>query len=27
MPKVNEPTRLFPELYRDQPVLMFADGR
>jgi peptide-methionine (S)-S-oxide reductase len=27
MPKVNDLQRLFPELYRDQPVLMLADGR
>jgi len=26
MPKVNDLKRLFPELYRDQPVLMLADG-
>lgn len=25
MPKVNDLKQLFPELYRDQPVLMFAD--
>ncbi len=27
MPKVNGLKRLFPDLYRDQPVLMLADGR
>lgn len=27
IPKVNELKRLFPGLYRYQPVLMFADGR
>jgi peptide-methionine (S)-S-oxide reductase len=26
MPKVNDLKRLFPQLYRDQPVLMLADG-
>ena len=26
LPKVNDLKRLFPELYRDQPVLMFPDG-
>ena len=27
MPKLNDLKRLFPELYRDQPVLMLAGGR
>jgi peptide-methionine (S)-S-oxide reductase len=27
MPKVNDLKRLFPQLYRDQPVLMLAAGR
>jgi peptide-methionine (S)-S-oxide reductase len=27
MPKLNDLKRLFPELYRDQPVLMSANGR
>ena len=27
MPKVNDLERLFPQRYRDQPVLMLADGR
>jgi peptide-methionine (S)-S-oxide reductase len=27
LPKVNNLKRLFPQLYRDQPALMIADGR